>query len=646
MTRAAPAAPAPARRTAATHDSVTHDSVTHDTAPPDPGRVVEPGLDVGPDLSPARAVLARVFGFPDFRAGQSEIVRSVLAGRDVLAILPTGGGKSLCFQLPALVRPGLTLVVSPLIALMRDQVAALDRLGVAAASLSSANTPQENAAAFSAARSGRLKLLYAAPERLLLDGVLERLATCGVRLLAVDEAHCVSQWGHDFRPEYLELRRLRAALGGVQTIALTATADPATRADIIERLFDAPPQTFVSSFDRSNIRIAMTLKATTQRQIEAFVEDRKGQSGIIYAATRKRTQEIADALVAHGFDAVAYHAGLPADARNAAQDRFQTEDGVVVVATNAFGMGIDKPDVRFVLHADLPGSIEAWWQEVGRAGRDGLPAETLTLYGLQDIARRRQWIAEGEASDARKRVEHARLDALLALASAPVCRRVTLLSYFGEDTKPCGNCDLCAGGFVSLDATTDARKALSAVARTGQRFGVGYLVAVLRGETTEAVIRLGHDRLPTFAVGAGQSATYWRDLYSQLYAAGFVTMDVTGGGGLQITAQGKDLLFGRVAFSLRQGTLERTARARKPAHGASIEDVDQDLLGRLKALRAELAKAERAPAYVVFSDKSLVDMALLRPQNLDAMRMVHGVGDAKLARYGARFLQVLRRGAA
>jgi ATP-dependent DNA helicase RecQ len=595
-----------------------------------------------PDMSAARARLQAVFGFAEFRPAQAPVVEAVLAGQDALAILPTGGGKSLCYQLPALMRDGLTLVVSPLIALMRDQVAALERVGAPAASLSSAQSPEENAAALTAAREGRVKLLYAAPERLMLPDTIARLARIGVSLLAVDEAHCVSQWGHDFRPEYLQIGALRAALGQPQLIALTATADAATRADIIARLFSAPPAQFVAGFDRANLRLSFTPKTDAPRQLLAAVKARAGASGIVYAATRARVEAIAEKLAGAGVDAVAYHAGLPAEVRGRAQDRFQREDAVVIVATNAFGMGIDKPDVRFVIHADLPGSIEAWWQEAGRAGRDGEPAEAIAFYGLEDIARRRRWIADGEAAAERKRVEHARLDALVSLAAAPHCRRVTLLSYFGETSAPCGHCDLCLGDLVLKDATLEARKALSAVARTGQRFGVGHLVSVLRGEASEAVTRLRHDQLPTFGVGADVSAARWRELFSQLYAAGALSFDLEHAG-FGLTQAGADILFGRAPFAAREGAFEARGerKARAAAVAAAAQDVDADLLARLKGLRRSLAQSEAVPAYVVLSDRSLIDMARLRPRDLSEMRMVHGVGEAKLARYGQAFLAAL-----
>jgi ATP-dependent DNA helicase RecQ len=585
----------------------------------------------------ALATLKAVFGFDAFRPGQDDVVDSVLAGRDTLAVLPTGGGKSLCYQLPALVRPGLTLVVSPLIALMRDQVSALTRLGVAAASLSSANDSDTNARTLGQARDGSLRLLYAAPERLLQPDMINRLQSLQISLLAVDEAHCVSQWGHDFRPEYLQLARLRQALGHIQTVALTATADAATRHDIAERLFDEPPQVFVAGFDRPNLKLAMAGKTDPGRQLKAFIEARSGASGIVYASTRKRVETITDTLASSGIDAVGYHAGMEGSVRSDAQDQFQRDDGVVVVATNAFGMGIDKPDVRFVVHADLPGSIESWWQEVGRAGRDGDPADTLTLYGLEDIARRRSWIAQGDAGPERQRVEHARLDALVSLCAAPRCRRVTLLTYFGESPDPCGNCDLCLDGATMIDGTTDAQKALSAVVRTGERFGAAHLIALLRGETNDAIKRLAHDGLQTFGVGQDQSAAHWREVFAQAYAGGLLDLDITHGGGWTLTAQGREVLLGRARFQLRKGAL---GPAKKAKAGAATlpDDLDHDLLARLKALRRDIAKDESVPAFVVFSDRTLVDMTRLKPETRDQMKLVSGVGDAKLARYGSQFL--------
>ena len=596
----------------------------------------------------AREVLQRVFGFEDFRPGQGEVIGAILDGADVLAVMPTGSGKSLCYQLPALVRGGLTVVVSPLIALMRDQVGQLRALGVAAASLNSANDAQENAQVRGSVRDGSLRLLYVAPERLLRDDMLALLRGASVRLLAIDEAHCVSQWGHDFRPEYLALGEARDRLGGVQTLALTATADAPTRADIEGKLFPAPPRSFVRSFDRPNLRLAMQPKAAARRQVLDFVAAHAGQSGIVYCASRRRTEQLAAALVAGGSRALPYHAGMEHRDREAAQDVFLQEDGVVIVATVAFGMGIDKPDVRFVCHADLPQSIEAYYQEIGRAGRDGLPANTLTLYGLDDMRLRRLQIEESEAPDERKRIERSRLNALVALCEAPRCRRQTLLAYFGEASPPCGRCDLCEVGVETFDATIEAQKAMSAILRTGERFGTEHLVRLLTGADDEALRRWRHDMLPTFGVGRDRSADDWRSIFRQIYAAGLISLEIAEHGCWRLTGAGRQVLRGAERIALRKDVLRRPARAagRADETPAAIAAADAPLLAALKALRLEIARGQGQPAYVVFADRSLLEMAAHKPASPREMRAIHGVGEAKLERYGAAFLDVIRDHAA
>lgn len=595
-----------------------------------------------------RDLLRDVFGFDGFRPGQEAIVSAVLAGRDVLAIMPTGSGKSLCFQLPALVRHSLTVVVSPLIALMRDQVAQLRALGIEAASLNSANTPEETRATFEALRAGRLRLLYAAPERLARPDTIDLLRQAGVATLAIDEAHCVSQWGHDFRPEYLAMGAVRDALApDLQTIAFTATADAATRADIAQRLFPQAPEIFIGGFDRPNLRLAMQAKGGKRGLLYDFVAARKGDSGIVYCASRKGTEATAAALCQQGIRALPYHAGLDTRIRDANQDVFLKEDGVVMAATVAFGMGIDKPDVRFVCHADLPKNIESYYQEIGRAGRDGMPAETLTLYGLDDIRLRRMQIEEGQSPDEQKRVERQRLNALLALCEAPRCRRQTLLAYFGErDTAPCGNCDLCIDGVAVYDGTIDAQKAMSAILRTGQRFGTEHLVNILIGTDSDAIRQYGHDRLPTFGIGAELGRDRWRSTFRQLYALGLINQDITEFGRWTMTEAGGEVLRGRQRIELRADVLRPQSgkkRGRDKASPAALGDADPALLAGLKALRTQLAAAEGVPAYVVFPDRSLIEMALKRPASLDAMAEIHGVGQAKLARFGQVFLAELAR---
>ncbi|WP_289297404.1 DNA helicase RecQ [uncultured Reyranella sp.] len=598
-------------------------------------------------LSSARALLHSVFGFNAFRPGQEEIVRAVLDGENVLAVMPTGSGKSLCFQLPALVRPGLTLVVSPLIALMRDQVQALTAAGVAAGSLNSSNEPSENTRVMGLLRRGELRLLYVAPERLARPDTVEMLADAGVSMMAIDEAHCVSQWGHDFRPEYLTLGSLARQIGGrLQTLAFTATADAPTRGDIVEKLFVAPPRVFVRSFDRPNLRLAFKPKERSTRQVLSFVQSHKGESGIVYCASRRKVEEMAEALKDAGVNARPYHAGLEKAVRDANQDAFQQEDGLVMTATVAFGMGIDKPDVRFVCHADLPSNVEAYYQEIGRAGRDGLPADTLTLYGLGDMLLRRLQIEQGESSDERKRIERQRLGALLALAEAPRCRRQTLLAYFGESSEPCGNCDLCQEGVELFDATIDAQKAMSAIVRTGERFGMEHLIAILTGDLTDNVAKFNHDRLPTFGVGKDRKATDWRSIFRQLSAVGLIAQDLMEHGRWSVTDEGWKVLKGAQKVELRKLVASPSAKGGRRDRRATtvpiVGDADTELLDALRSLRTHLARAQNVPAYVVFSDRTLVELATHRPTTPAAMREIHGIGDAKLERYGAEFLAIIQ----
>jgi len=603
------------------------------------------------DLAAAQSRLQSTFGFAEFRPGQADIVSAILEGRDVLAVMPTGSGKSLCYQLPALMRDGLTVVVSPLIALMRNQVAQLSANGIAAASLNSVNDPAENRAILDRMGRGELRLVYVAPERLLKSDTLALLKRAKVSLLAVDEAHCISQWGHDFRPEYAALGTVQAELGGVQTAAFTATADAATRGDILDKLFKRPPALFVHGFDRPNLRLSMRAKAGGRTQIADFLESRRGQSGIVYCASRRKTEELADYLKGNGVNALPYHAGMESAVRSRNQDTFLQEDGVVMAATVAFGMGIDKPDVRFVLHADMPANIESYYQEIGRAGRDGLPADTLTLYGMGDVRLRRMQIDESEASDEQKRVDRQRLNALVSLCESPRCRRQTLLAYFGETAESCGNCDFCCDGAAVIDGTIAAQKALSAMVRTGQRFGTEHLANILLGETTEAIAKYGHDRLPTFGVGKEYGRKEWRAIFRQLHGAGIVALDITGHGTWSVTEAGRRVLKGADRVTLRQDTLKPATRkaARAAANAAALSDGDQGdkaLFEALRRRRSELAKEQQVAAYVVFADKTLIDMARRKPATVTEMGAVHGVGAAKLRQYGETFLDVIRQHAA
>ena len=585
------------------------------------------------------ALLHSIFGFPGFRPGQEEIVNAVLAGRNTLAIMPTGGGKSLCFQLPALCRDGVTVVISPLIALMRDQVRALRAAGVEAGALTSGNTEEETEQVFTALDEGRLKLLYMAPERLASGATLPMLRRINCTLIAVDEAHCVSQWGHDFRPDYLRIGELRRALN-VPLAAFTATADEETRAEIVTRLFDGvAPDSFLRGFDRPNIHLAFAVKDSPRDQILAFAAARRGQSGIVYCATRAKTETLAAALRAEGHATAFYHGGMEAEARRHVEIRFQQEDGLIVVATIAFGMGIDKPDIRWVAHADLPKSIEGYYQEIGRAGRDGAPAETLTLYGPDDIRLRRTQIDEGLAPPDRKAADHARLNALLGLAEAMACRRQVLLGYFGEEAQPCGTCDLCDRPAVLFDATDAVRKALSAILRTGEWFGAGHLIDILTGNATAKVREKGHDGLPTFGVGKDLSKPAWGAVFRQMMGRDLVRPDSDRFGALRMTDAARPILRGEANITLRRDTVEKA----RPGYTVKTQVADEDasLLSALKAKRRALAEAAGAPAYVIFPDRTLIEMAEKRPMTLDQMMGITGVGAKKLESYGALFLSVI-----
>jgi len=586
-----------------------------------------------------RSLLSSVFGFSDYRPGQEEIVDAVVAGRNVLAIMPTGGGKSLCFQLPALCRDGVTVVISPLIALMRDQVRGLQEAGVAAGALTSGNTDEETDAVWAGLEAGTLKLLYMAPERLAAGGTERMLRRAGVSLIAVDEAHCVSQWGHDFRPDYLRIGALRRALD-VPLAAFTATADAETRAEIVERLFDGTtPENFLRGFDRPNLSLAFEVKNQPRSQILSFAAARKGQSGIVYCGTRAKTETLAQGLREAGHKACHYHGGMEAGDRRDVERRFAVEDGLIVVATVAFGMGVDKPDIRWVAHADLPKSIEAYYQEIGRAGRDGAPADTLTLFGPDDIRLRRSQIDEGLAPAERKSADHGRLNALLGLAEALKCRRKVLLGYFGESPGPCGNCDLCAAPPETFEAGVAVQKALSAILRTGENFGAGHLIDILVGSATDKIRQRGHDSLPTFGVGSEFDKRGWQAVFRQMAAHDLVRPDPERFGALRMTQAARPILRGEAGITLRRDTIARAPR--RPAVKMLVSEEDAPLLSALKAKRRALAEAAGLPAYMIFTDKTLIEMAETRPGSMDAMARIGGVGAMKLERYGAAFLLVI-----
>ena len=589
-------------------------------------------------------LLSTVFGYAAFRGAQEEIVSHVAGGGDALVLMPTGGGKSLCYQLPALLRQGTALVVSPLIALMQDQVAALRQLGVRAAFLNSTLDAREAHATERALRAGELDLLYVAPERLTMPRMLELLAQSKISLFAIDEAHCVSQWGHDFRPDYLALSVLHERFPAVPRIALTATADPQTRSEIIRRLALEDARTFISSFDRPNIRYTIVDKQDARAQLLRFIRDEHpGEAGIVYCLSRKKVDETAAWLAAQGLRALPYHAGMESTQRAAHQERFQREDGIVMVATIAFGMGIDKPDVRFVAHLDLPKSIEGYYQETGRAGRDGLPADAWMAYGLGDVVQLRRMIERSEGSEEFRRISFAKLEALLGLCETAGCRRVRLLDYFGERSVACGNCDTCLEPPQTWDATDAARKALSCIYRTGQRFGAVHLIDVLRGRGTERVSQWGHDQLNVFGIGAGLDEATWRTVFRQLVALGYARPDHDAHGGLCLSGNSRAVLTGELQVEMRRAMPRKgKSKPRAAVNAKDFPGADAGLIARLKAWRSEQARAQSVPPYVVFHDSTLSAIAAAQPQDLDALSAIAGIGARKLDRYGPALLELLR----
>lgn len=596
------------------------------------------------------AILQDVFGYAHFRGEQQAIVEQITSGGDALVLMPTGGGKSLCYQIPALMRPGVGIVISPLIALMQDQVDSLRQLGVNAAYLNSSLTTETAREVQGQLLRGELDLLYIAPERLMnanFLGLLEQIQSkTGLALFAIDEAHCVSQWGHDFRPEYRELTILRERFPAVPRIALTATADAPTRREIVERLSLEQARQFVSSFDRPNIRYRITIKSSVINQLQDFIRKEHPQdAGIVYCLSRKRVDETAQKLREQGWDALPYHAGLDAATRAANQSRFLREEGVIMVATVAFGMGIDKPNVRFVAHIDLPKSMEGYYQETGRGGRDGLPADAWMAYGLGDVVSMRQMLMQGEAPEERKRVELQKLDALLGFCESTECRHQTILRYFGEaHPGNCNECDNCLTPVQSWDASREAQMALSCVYRTGQRFGVGHLVDVLLGKQTERTTKFGHQQLSTFGIGLEHTAQQWSSIFRQLVAGGFLEADMEAYGGLRLTESARPVLKGEQKVSLRRDA-EPVKRARETREGKSREPfsgANEDRLWlALKAKRMVLAREQGVPPYVIFHDSTLLEMHDQRPCSLTEMGRISGVGQGKLTRYGDDFLKVI-----
>jgi len=602
-------------------------------------------------LTDAINILQTTFGYDSFRNKQQAIVEHVIAGQDALVLMPTGGGKSLCYQIPALARNGLAIIVSPLIALMQDQVEALQQLGVKAAFLNSSLSAEDNASITSKVLSGEIKILYVAPERLTVSSFLNLLdevnTHVGLALFAIDEAHCVSQWGHDFRPEYRQLTILHDRFPTVPRIALTATADGPTRAEIISQLALENAQQFISSFDRPNIRYHVTIKDNARQQLLHFLErEHANDAGIIYCLSRKKVEATAEWLTEKGWQALPYHAGLSAQLREHNQRRFLREEGIIMVATIAFGMGIDKPNVRFVAHLDLPKSMEGYYQETGRAGRDGLPANAWMAYGMGDVVSMRQMLDSGDASEERKRLEVIKLNALLGFCESTGCRHQSILRYFGEEHPGnCGQCDNCINPVDTWLATEAAQMALSCVYRTGQRFGAGHLIDVLLGKSTPQIERFNHDKVSTYGIGKEFSQSQWNSVYRQLTAAGYLEADIAAYGGLKLTETARPILKGEQAIWLRRDATpekraskaERSSRLKEAFEGAN----DDPLWLALKAKRMELAKEQSVPPYVIFHDATLIEILNQKPQDLTAMGLISGVGQAKLERYGVAFLEVI-----
>ena len=594
-----------------------------------------------------REILQKTYGYDGFRGAQEEIISHVAEGGNCFVLMPTGGGKSLCYQIPSMLRKGAGIIISPLIALMQDQVEALKQLGIRAAAINSSMPSEEVRETVQRIQGGDIDMVYVAPERLLMEDFLRLLDGAQIALFAIDEAHCVSQWGHDFRPHYAELSMLAERFPDVPRIALTATADAPTRKDIINFLGLAEGKTFIAGFDRPNIHYTIAVKDSGKQQILKFITDNHmGDSGIVYCLSRKSTDDMAAWLAEKGFNALPYHAGLSAEERAANQQRFLREENIIMVATIAFGMGIDKPDVRFVAHAGLPKSIESYYQETGRAGRDGLPANAFMVYGMGDSAMLRSFIDNSEAPANQKRIEHQKLNALLGLCEAAKCRRQVLLDYFGDSCEPCGNCDTCTSPPETFDGTVAAQKALSCAYRTGQRYGVAYLIDVLHGKDDERIAQSGHNNVSTFGIGTEFTKAEWQSIFRQLVAANLLAVDIAGHGGLHITPQGQEFLKEKKLVQLRKYETRGESRKRKVAKATEMfygQEIDHDLYDALKAKRMELANAQSVPPYVIFHDKTLREMAVFKPDTREALLDISGMGERKMERYGKIFLDIIRQ---
>ena len=588
-------------------------------------------------------ILKNTYGYPSFRGQQEDIIANVIAGNSAFVLMPTGSGKSLCYQIPALCRDGVGIIVSPLIALMQDQVSALQQLGIKAVAINSSMSAAAVQHAKNLIRSGDVDMAYVAPERLLMEDFLALIAESKIALFAIDEAHCVSQWGHDFRPHYTQLSLLAEKFPNIPRIALTATADMPTRKDIVERLQLANGKTFVSGFDRPNINYSIIQKKSAKHQVLEFINEyHKGDSGIIYCLSRKMTEEIAEWLCDEGFKAMPYHAGLSNDIRSHNLSRFLREENIIMVATIAFGMGIDKPDVRFVAHMTIPKNIEAYYQETGRAGRDGLPANALMIYSMSDVTMQRDFIKDSNAPEFQKRIEHHKLNALLGLCETVCCRRQVLLEYFGDASNPCKNCDTCITPPQTFDGTIAAQKAISCAYRTGQSFGVSYLIDVLMGKNNERIVNFKHNKISTFAIGQEYSKNEWFSIFRQLVAQNLLMVDMKNHGGLKISEQGMKFLKEKGSIFLRKYTGKLKAGSSESKTALTLKNsTDQALFDALKAKRTALAKAQNLPPYIIFHDKTLREIAINKPLNQTAMAQISGVGQRKMELYGSEFLQVV-----
>ncbi|MCF4099041.1 DNA helicase RecQ [Maritalea mediterranea] len=591
------------------------------------------------------SILRDYYGYDAFRGQQEDVINHVVKGGNAFVLMPTGAGKSLCYQIPALCRKGVAVVVSPLIALMQDQINALDQMNIKSAAINSTMTFEEVSAVRRQVREGTIDLLYVAPERLMMPDFLSFLDKCNIALFAIDEAHCVSEWGHDFRPDYAALSMLAERFPNVPRVALTATADAQTRADIVHRLALDDGRSFIGGFDRPNINYSIALRNSPRNQVLRFLKDKHPEDcGIIYCLSRKNVEEMAAWLCEQGIEALPYHAGLSSEVRAQNQQAFLQGERVIMVATIAFGMGIDKPDVRFVVHMNTPKNIEAYYQETGRAGRDGLPSNALMLYGLEDAAQQRQWIEASTAPQAQKHIQHQKLGALFGLCETAKCRRQVLLNYFDDHCEPCGNCDTCEQPPETFDASIPAQKAISCVYRTGERFGIAYLVDVLLGTENDRITQFGHDQLPTFGVGQDLTKPEWQNVFRQLIASNLLCLNPEGQGGFMITRAGRKFLNEKPALPMRH-YVKPLRNKRKAGSGlatsAPLNTEDQTLLNTLRSVRSELAKTNKVPAYVIFHDRTLVELAQAKPTNLDAMLEINGIGKSKLDRYGQVFLDAI-----